>query len=208
MLLQYEDQAGFDTAYLVNLCAEFKDALKFGSFVEKLTRVAEYHQVQLPDCDLSPNTTSDFEDEDDMNESDIRENTLNQHQISESGSEKEMDRPLIKFTEGRALWYRFAQSYFEVYHPETGTTWHFLHADIRQREYKFNPRGRPARAGRARFLLYNVTLQARKTAVRAGRAAQYVDVGPCDVEFDVISTTLSATTLLNQFGAHRYTAIL
>ncbi|CAJ0957675.1 unnamed protein product, partial [Mesorhabditis belari] len=184
MLLQYEDQAGFDTAYRVDLCAEFEDAFKFGSFVEKLTRLAGYHHVQPPDRDLSPNTTSDYENEDDMNESDIRENSLNQHQISESRSEKEMDRPLIKFTEECALRYTFAQSHFEVYHPETGTTWRFLHAAIRQRGYKLNPRGRAPRADRSRFFLFNVTLQARKTAVRARRAAQYVDVGPCDVEFD------------------------
>ncbi|CAJ0943716.1 unnamed protein product, partial [Mesorhabditis belari] len=75
MLLQCEDQTGFDTAYRVDLCAEFEDALKFGSFVEKLTRVAGYHQVQPPDCELSRNTTFDSEDEDDMNESDISENT-------------------------------------------------------------------------------------------------------------------------------------
>ncbi|CAJ0920361.1 unnamed protein product, partial [Mesorhabditis belari] len=75
MLLQCEDQIGFDTAYRVDLCAEFEDALKFGSFVEKLTRVAGYHQVQPPDCELSRNTTFDSEDEDDMNESDISENT-------------------------------------------------------------------------------------------------------------------------------------
>ncbi|CAJ0930157.1 unnamed protein product, partial [Mesorhabditis belari] len=100
MLLQYEDQAEFDTAYRLNLCAEFEDALKFGNFVETLTRVAGYHQVQHPDCELSTNATSDSENEDDMGESDIRENILNQHHIVESGSEKEMN-PLIKLTEGQ-----------------------------------------------------------------------------------------------------------
>ncbi|CAJ0947686.1 unnamed protein product, partial [Mesorhabditis belari] len=88
MLLQYEDQAEFDTAYRLNLCAAFEDALKFGSFVETLTRVAGYHQVQLPACELSTNTTSDSENEYDM------------EHIVESGSEKGMI-PLIKLTEGR-----------------------------------------------------------------------------------------------------------